>query len=191
MEWNNRLSRRLWAAFLVIALCVGFFVDILEVRSSSGGVLPEVRQVVTIALFYLALVGIPLGVGYIVYQWVGIWRDLRNDGPNIRRFKALSDSIGQCNRNLVSYLERSRESIAAFTDTKRQTEVSAEVNLVLSRLRQLKIPAPSYSQFEGTERSRYLVAYLAAMEQFAKWGDLRTARRRDLGEIVMRSDDDE
>lgn len=186
----KRFVQQFWIVLGVIALCIGLIADILELRSSSEGVLPEVRTMVTAGLFYLALIGVPLGVGYLVYQWVGIWRDIRNDGPSVRRFTELSESIAQCNRNLVSYLERSRESVAAFTDTKQQTEVSAEVNLVLRELRQLEIPAPNYSQFEGKERSRYLVAYLAAMELFSQWGDLRTARRRDLGEIVMRSDDD-
>ena len=56
---------------------------------------------------------------------------------------------------------------------------------MLNKLERLKIPMPNYTQFEGSERSLYLVAYLSAMEQLARRGDLWVARGSDIGEMVM------
>ena len=83
MEWLKRFIYWSWTGFVVVTACVGIYADFLEVRSHSGDDLP-VRAMITTGLYYLSIVGIPLGVSYLIYQWVKIWLDLRRDGPSVR-----------------------------------------------------------------------------------------------------------
>ena len=66
----------------------------------------------------------------------------------------------------------------------RRAVVMAQVNSVLSRLRRLKIPTDAPEQFTGLERTRQTLTYLSVMERLSREGDIWTARRKDLGELL-------
>ena len=143
----------------------------------------------TMALFYLALIGIPLGVGYLVYQWIVLWRDLRKDGPNVRRFQGLADDIRECREHLLSYINTRRQPYDVYYDVSEQSLLSVEIGQLYRKLEKLKIPLlKDYTKFVNQERSLYLVSYLAILEKLAREGDLWTARGIDVEQIVIQID---
>ena len=165
MRWSRYVLSRTWAAFVVLCICLGFLADFPGGRPNLEGVMTAIHPMVTALLPYLALGG-GIYSGGIVGWWVlSKCIDIRNDGRSVRKFQALSDSIEACRLNLISYAEGSYRLETAYRNTSYQSAVTVEVNQVLNKLERLKIPMPNYTQFEGSERSLYLVAYLSAMEQ--------------------------
>ena len=185
MDGLKRLIKWSWAGFVIVAACVGTYADFLEVRASSSSDLPEISVMITTGLYYLSVIGIPLGVGYLVFQWGRIWIDLRRDGPSVRRFQAMSESIKTCRVLLALYAGRTRGLENEYEDLMRRTDVSALVTSVSSRLGELKIPTDALEQFTGLERTRQTLTYLSFMERLAREGDIWTARRTDLGKMLV------
>ena len=136
---------------------------------------------------YIAFAGVIYGGGLIASWVVRTSRDLLQDGPSMREFKALASAIGDCKCDLLTHLKTTRLSSDVFAKTARESKLTVEVKLLMDQLKALKVPVPDFRQIQigNQEHTLFLVAYLSSMETLASSGNLKHARQSQFGEQVM------
>ena len=157
--------------------CLGFLADFPGGRSKLEDSMSAILPLGAAFLPYLALVGVIYGGGQIASWVVRTSRDLLQDGPSMREFKALASAVGDCKRDLLTHLQTTYLSSDIFTKTERESRLTVEVKLLMDQLQALKVPVFDFSHIGNQEQWQMLVAYLTTMETLAQSGNLSHARR--------------
>ena len=179
-----------WTSFVVLSVCLGFFADFPVGRAKLEDGMNAIHPIGAALLPYIAFAGAISGGVQIVLWVVRTGIDLLNDGPSMRKFKALASAIRDCKVDLITYLEITYLSSEVFAKTDRETRLTVEVKLLMDQLEALKIPVPDFRTIGNQEQWKFLVAYLASMETLASSGNLKHARQSQFGEQVKQPTSD-
>ena len=182
MRWFLSRLPPAWSAFLVLAACVGFLVDLGTVRSTFEDSVNEVLPVVAAFLPLIAYIVAVWAIGIIVAKAVRLGIDWKNDGPSVRKFQALSHDIMECKLDLMSLLTP-RPMEYGHENVSRATQFVTELNLLLEQLHELGIRVPIREEVRNiNESGDRLIAYLERMRILAQDGRLSHARQDTLWE---------
>ena len=178
MRWLQSLLRSTWAAFVILAVCVGFLADFPTSRSKLEDSMSALLSVGVALLPYIAFGGILYSSGLIGTWTVKRILDWKNDGPSVRRFQSLAASIEKYNGELIVYLEMP-PGFRTYRETSFASRLIMELRFVLEQLAGLRIPGPALGNIDIDEQGQPLVAYLAMMQTYAKNGELHRARQNN------------
>ena len=164
----------LWTCFAAAATCIDAWAN-----KESVSEMNVTLSAYAVWLFPHILLGLGIflfGLGSTIgCMSVGSWYlDRRREGPQIRKFESLTCRIEKLKTNLAEYYDQIRPlgwRVGQFN------VLNAEISMIRTELRDLGIQIPIFEDSENQEHVHYLLSYLGGVEQLARRGNLRDARK--------------
>ena len=163
-----------WCIISGSGTCIGLWAD-RDSLTDMNATIPAVviwlipNVALGLAIFML---GMLLTAGVI--KWRERRQDLRNEGPQIRKFHSLTCRIKRFKTDLAEYYDRPGTHgwrIGQFN------VLNAEASMLRTELQDLGIEIPIFDHSDNQEHVEYLISYLGGVEQLARRGNLQDARK--------------
>ena len=162
-----------WCIISGSGTCIGLWAD-RDSLTDMNATIPAVviwlipNLALGLAIFML---GMLLTVGVI--KWRERRQDIRNEGPQIRKFESLTCRIEKLKTDLAEYYDRI--GTPAWR-AGRFNKLNVEVSIVREELYDLSVPIPIFDHADNPDHVRFLIQYLGAVGPLAQEGRLLAAR---------------
>ena len=110
-------------------------------------------------------------LGMWLYQWIV---DRLNDGPSVRRFRALAAKLRNCQEILLLFFDAPTPS--EIERSANASSINVQIKLVFEELSELDIWFPPFQDVRSHEEIGPLASYLSGMGTLAETGNLIHAR---------------